>query len=241
VVGCPPDFQHNNQLAILSKQQERYCSNITQHNLLIFAIYFAVRHCIKATWLNNRDQFLYPNKKWEKDTEFQNDCLAFTLFHGQNRISSKDGVNHWIPFTEQEVNAKASFESNFMSNFIKGKLKPNGNGNLLEKEKTRNTPLEFSKEAKEVLEAGKNLWKYYHSQEFTTTYGGVKVEIAKYNENASLYDIKEHFQGRSDKGRMNNKSQDETYTDLLSNLREKLEILAEKIEPKVYKYGFLNL
>lgn len=46
-----------------------------------------MRQAIQATWLNDRDQFLYPNDKWQKDEEFQSDCLAFALFHNQNRIS----------------------------------------------------------------------------------------------------------------------------------------------------------
>ena len=41
--------------------------------------------------------------------EFQNDCLAYTLFN--NDIQSEYGTNHWIPFTEQEVNAQDRFES----------------------------------------------------------------------------------------------------------------------------------
>jgi hypothetical protein len=43
------------------------------------------------------------------------------LFHGQNRFSSKDGVNHWIPYAEKEVNTKEKFESNFMNEFLKDK------------------------------------------------------------------------------------------------------------------------
>jgi hypothetical protein len=39
---------------------------------------------------------------------------------------------------------------------------------------------------------------------------------------------------------MNNKSNDETYNELIGDLREKLKILARKIEPKVYEYGFLR-
>lgn len=97
-------------------------TKITQKNVIPMVIYLAVRHCIKATWLNDRDQFLFPNDGWKKDKEFQNDCLAFTLFHGQNRISSKQGTNHWIPFTENEVNAPERFESHFMTDFIGGKL-----------------------------------------------------------------------------------------------------------------------
>jgi hypothetical protein len=55
------------------------------------------------------------------DTEFQNDCLVFTLFN--THIQTQFGTNNWIPFTEQEVNSREKFESNFMSKFINGKLK----------------------------------------------------------------------------------------------------------------------
>jgi hypothetical protein len=233
LVSSPSDFQHNNQLTILSKQQERYCWNISEKNLIPVSIYFAVRHCIEATWLNDRDQFLYPNDGWQNDKEFQTDCLAYTLFHGQNRITSKEGTNHWIPFTEQEVNAREKFESNFMSDFIKGKNKqtPKGGINLsilFEPEaEYKKSPLQFSPQAKAVFDAGRELWKYYHQQ-------------PNCNVNASLYDIKEHFQGRNEAGKMNNKSSDETYMKLISDLRDKLKQLAEKIEPKVYEYGFLK-
>ena len=42
------------------------------------------------------------------------------------------------------------------------------------------------------------------------------------------------------KGKMNAKSDDEKYNELIGNLRTELKILAEKIEPKVYEYGFLK-
>jgi hypothetical protein len=55
-----------------------------------------------------------------------------------------------------------------------------------------------------------------------------------------LYDIREHFQGRNEKGKMNNKSEDQTYMQLITELRAKLKLLADKIAPKVYEYGFLK-
>jgi len=274
MVSCPPDFQHNNQLTILSKKQKRYCYNIDKNSMLIFCIYFAVRHCIKATWLNDRDQFLYPhessknkiltrghvpllenNNSWQTDSEFQNDCLVFTLFHGQNRISAKQGTNHWIAFTEEQVNAKEKFKSDFMTQFINGKIKKTYN-DLIDNEQERlkqlsqigsdalaplpkvatscksgtEVPppkLKFSTEAKNVFDVGQELWHYYHLQNHN-------------NVNAALYDIKEFFQGRNKAGRMNNKSDDEKYMNLIKNLRENLKILAKKIEPKIYQYGFLK-
>jgi hypothetical protein len=174
-------------------------------------IYFAVRLCVEPTWLNDRDQFYYPNDGWKTDIEFQNDCLVVTLFHAQNRISSNDGVNHWIPFTPEQVDAKEMFESAFMSNFLKDRT--------------------LSAEAQTVYNAGLELWKYYHAK----TKNNKTVSV-----NAAFYDIRLYFQGRNDKGTMNSKSTDETYNQLLGVLRDALKTLTAKIQPKVYGYGFLR-
>ncbi len=191
-------------------------------------MYFTVRHSVDASWLNDRDQFIEPNNEWKNDIDFKNDCLAFSLFHSQNKVSILEkSTNHWIPFTEYEVDAQDRFESHFMTDFIKGKLKMEGNGTLLEKEKHRTTPLQFSAEATAVFDAGRELWKYYHKQ-------------PNVNANASFYDIRAYFQGRNSKGRMNPKSDDKKYTQLIDNLRDKLKILAQKIEPKVYEFEFLK-
>ncbi|MBK9353597.1 MAG: hypothetical protein IPN09_06420 [Bacteroidetes bacterium] len=250
-MGNPsPDFQHNSQLYLsLNKGIEHFNFwNFTQRNLLVGTIYFAVRQVFEAIWLNDRDQFLYPNDGWQSDNEFKNDCLAFTLFHGQNRISATEATNHWIPFTEQEVNAKEKFASSFMTDFINGKLKvENEKLDLFENQDNHNNPknqgsdnLQFSEEATAVFGAGQELWKYYHSQKFPSD-GGVPKGRGGYNVNASFYDIRAYFQGRNDKtGRMNNKSTDEKYKELISNLREKLNALADKIKPKIYEYKFLK-
>jgi hypothetical protein len=214
-------FNHKNQLA------NPRGFDISLENLIPVCICFTVRKIVAPTWLNDRDQFLFPNKKWEKDIEFHNDCLVFTLFHGQNRISFRDGVNHWIPFTERQVAAKDVFESHFMSSFISGKVKQNGYINLFEQANKKDCiKREFSPAATAVFDAGRELWKYYHAQ-------------PDINVNASLYDIREHFQGRNEKGKMNSRSTDERYNELIANLRDALDALARKIEPKVYEYEFL--
>ena len=226
-----PDFQANSSVYITSNPKESdikesRIQTITQHNLIEMSIYFAVRKVIPATWLNDRDQFLYPNNKWKKDIEFQNDCLNYTLFN--NNIQSKHGANHWIPFMESEIAAQNNFESHFMMSFIGGKLIQNGYSSLFEQEESKILiKREFSAEAKKVFDAGRELWRYYHKQ-------------PRCNVNASMYDIREHFQGRNDKGKMNNKSADETYNEIIGNLRSELKTLAKKIEPKVYEYGFLR-
>ncbi|EHE9212535.1 hypothetical protein IFW04_000550 [Campylobacter upsaliensis] len=249
------DFQ--NQKLVYIKHyvgDESHALTLTLTNLIPCAVFFAVRHCIKATWINDRDQFLAPNKKWEKDEEFQNDCLIFMLFHGSNRITSKVGINHFIPFSEKELNAAEAFESHFMLEFIQGKIKQEqslrGGGEAKQTKKavqpslspefneTQNSsfiptkPLIFSDEAKEVLQAAKELFKHYHEQAKDET---------NYTPNTALYDIKAHFQGFNDKGKMNppQKAQDEAYKDKLGELNYTLKNLAKKIEVKVYEYEFL--
>lgn len=230
-----PDYQNNKFLKISSIQTKVAGGNlnnatkykITATNLIQISIYLSVRLCIEATWINDRDQFLYPNDLWEEDLEFQSDCLAFTLFNKQNRISAEEGINHWIPFSEAEVGAKDSFESHFMKDFIDGKIKPKETKELLTERRSLK-PIKFSKEAKDIFEAGRELWKYYRKHDLI-------------NINASYYDIRKFFQGVDSKsGRMNNKSIDETYNKLIGNLRERMKILAKKIEPKIYEFGFLK-
>ncbi|MBR4625520.1 MAG: hypothetical protein IKO56_08305, partial [Alphaproteobacteria bacterium] len=117
--------------------------------------------------------------------------------------------------------------------FLDGKIKPS--------EKTNNdlfsdaTPvgtwraasLQFTETAQSVLSAGRELWRYYHTMEDA-------------NPNASLYDIKEYFQGRNENGKMNASSTDPVYTSLLNKLKDSLRLLGEEIKPKVYEYGFLK-
>ncbi len=409
-LGCfGNDFLNQNIIRIMRTKEELATprgSYITQGNLIEASVYFAVRKVIPADWLNDRDQFLYPNDGWKTDLEFQSDCLAYTLF--SNNISSKHGTNHWIPFTEKELGISRSFDSHFMSDFIAGKIKleqgadlfaqhtpahlaadrppleagnyaqlnvqsnsnlelnpnnfkdirtlpynkkldklanekrkegwlhetviwnklkhkqflgmdfyrqqiignyivdfysPNG-GVVVEADgKSHETKIEydkkrdeylkslglkvmhiqvkdilkninkvmknlkeeikknfskepfpassgaslppsllgcaavggavkcasapiFSPETQSVLNAGRELWMYYHKQ-------------PKININAAFYDIREYFQG-SKNGKMNTKSSDETYNELIGNLRAALKELAKKIEPKVYEYGFLR-
>ena len=225
------DFQHQNFVSVEHFNKPIIGNNvvifINHDNIIHISIYFSVRKVIKSNWLNDRDQFLYPDDGWQNDLAFQSDCFAYVLFN--NNIQSQYGTNHWIPFTEYEVNAQAKFESHFMTDFIKGKISPEASGDtLFEQGKTQERkPLQFSEEATAVFDAGRELWKYYHAQ-------------MNVNVNASLYDIRAYFQGRNPQGRMNSKSDDANYMALINELRSKLTILAEKIQPKVFEYGFLK-
>ncbi len=237
------DFQTQNATFITTVPspndfKQRRTHDITKNNLTEIAVYYAVRKVIPATWLNDRDQFLYPRKVWKDDKEFMYDCLAYTLFN--NLIQSDGGkiINHWIPFTEQELQAPDKFQSHFMSDFIAGKCKADDGQQELEFAKSNSLiptePIQFSPEAQAVMDAGRELWYYYMHHKDGEMYGSQSINV-----NASYYDIRRYFQGVNDKGTMNTDSKDETYMRLWGNIKDALKVLAKKIEPKVYLYGFL--
>ena len=144
------DIQHAGLTALLSSG---YCSAggffVTDKNPWQSAIVFAARRLIKQTWLNDRDQFLIPAQPLTD--EFKNDCLIWMLFNGSNLTASANNlewnnkkwsiVNHFIPFTEAEVNATDRFESDFMVQYLADKT--------------------LSPEATAVLAAGCVLWQAY--------------------------------------------------------------------------------
>ncbi len=230
-----PDFSHQNTNYLQNHKgtSHLHYENLTPTNLLIGAIYFSVRHCIKATWQNDRDQFYAPyDDAFQDDSEFKNNCLTFMLFHSKNRITTTQGINHFIPFSETEVNAKERYSSHALLDFLKGGIKEEGDSLFLNAKK-ENKPLEFSLCASKVFDASKEIYRHYHAQDFTNR---------PYNANASLYDIKEFFQGRNAQGKLNlsAKAKDEYYKQLYTNLQDALKDLAKEIQPKVYEYGFLR-
>ncbi|MFM8606556.1 MAG: hypothetical protein ACKOBC_01170 [Hyphomicrobiales bacterium] len=147
------DMQQANQTALLSSV---FSSGngfyVTPENLWQAAIVFAVRRLIKPTWINDRDQFLQPSVPLPD--EFKSDCLIWMLFNGSNLTAGADGlewngrnwslVNHFIPFTESEVNAPDRFESDFMVRYLADKS--------------------LSPEAQAVLNAGSMLWRAYFAE-----------------------------------------------------------------------------
>ena len=230
------DFQHSRYVNMFSSMPKSHGVVVVVEGLFVAAIYQAVRNIIEATWLNDRDQFLTPNDSWAGDLVFQTDCLIWSIFN--NNVHEENGICHWIPFYECDVNSPAPFNSRFMADFLNGRIErkaPGVLGNLFEQqaaEEAANTrPLDaLSDEARAVLDAGREIWRYYLEQP------GVSV-------NASFLDIRAYFQGYKVTGKgkrmMNSTSEDVRYTDLLADLRHKMKVLEANIEPKIYEHGFL--
>ncbi|BDQ26626.1 hypothetical protein [Helicobacter heilmannii] len=240
VQNPPPDMQNNNLVCVQqTNEQKKLHRNffiLNAQSLLVGAVYFSVRHCIKATWINDRDQFYAPfDDSWQGDTTFLGDCLVFMLFHGQNRISTAYGPNHFIPFKEKEVQPKGRYAYHTLLDFLEGKSLASRTAKAKKELFSQSTPAtiqarpSFSPVALSVLHAGQELYTYYHTQE-------------KSDPNASLYDIKEFFSGRDAKGKLKpaSKAKDAHYKMLYAQLKEVLGALAQALQPKVYQYGFLR-
>jgi hypothetical protein len=158
---------------------------INPENLWQAAIVFSVRRLVKQTWLNDRDQFLQPTSPLLE--EFKNDCLVFMLFNGINLAASANNlewnnkkwsiVNHFIPFTEEEVNAAERFESDFMVQYLKDKT--------------------LSQEALAVLAEGKKLWQAYFAHTDSHT---IREELKLNRADVGWYQIRKALQARNASG-----------------------------------------
>ena len=177
------------------------------------------------TWVNHNEQFLQPD--CELSEEFKSDCLVWMLFNGKNLTTGADNLlwdnrewsitNHFIPYTEDEVNAPDRFESDFMVRYME-KL-PHLSG----------TDSPFSFEARAVLEEGKKLWRGYFS---ATDERAVRDKYKLNRSDAGWYQIRGALKSRSESGDFPPVS----FTAFETAYRT----LTEKLRPLVFKYGFLR-
>lgn len=178
------DLQHSSQQTALFSSVYNGGNGfyVTQDNLWKIAVVFTVRRLIKPTWLNDRDQFLQPTQLLSE--EFKTDCLIWMLFNGSNVSASADDlewngkkwsiVNHFIPFTEAEVNAPDRFESDFMVQYLEEKI--------------------LSVKAAAVLDAGRTLWQAYFAHTDVRT---VRDEFKLNRPDVGWYQIRNALKARN--------------------------------------------
>lgn len=227
---CPGnDLQHSNLTALLSSG---YCSAggffVTDKNLWQSAIVFSVRRLIKPTWLNDRDQFLQPTEPLTE--EFKSDCLIWMLFNGSNLTASANDlewndkkwsiVNHFIPFTEEEVGAPDRFESDFMVQYLSSL---SGFGTLI-------GLASLSTEATQVMQEGKKLWQAYFAH---TDVRSVRDELKLNRPDVGWYQVRNALKKRNESGDFPPVS--------FKSFEEAYKVLTEKLQPMVYELGFLKL
>jgi len=159
--------------------------SITKDTLWKATVVFTVRRLIKHTWINDRDQFLQPTE--ELTDEFKTDCLVWMLFNWSNLTASADGlewndrkwsiVNHFIPFSEEEVGSPERFESDFMVQYLLDKI--------------------LSPEAIAVMDAGRELWKAYFREKDTHI---VREELKLNRADVGWYQVRKALQRRNESG-----------------------------------------
>jgi hypothetical protein len=156
------DPQHSNLVGLFSGPfASAGAHSITPENFEKSLVVHAVRRIVPSTWINDRDQFLQPNKPL--DTAFINDCVVWSLFAGSNQTSSIANAayegkqyaieNEFYPFTVSEIskwpigdsdialglqNARDRFVASWLQN------------------------AELSTEANELLQAGKAVYKCFY-------------------------------------------------------------------------------
>lgn len=190
---------------------------VTEENMWQVAIVHTVRKITPHTWLNDRDQFLIPQK--ELSDEFKSDCLVWMLFNGSNLTASADNlewnnqkwsiVNHFIPFTETEVGSPDRFESDFMVQYMADK--------------------KFSVEANAVLEEGKKIWKKYFETDFNHS---IRDEFKLNRADVGWYQIRQAFKRYNEDG--------ENVPVKFDEFEKAYFELTDKLKPQVYSYGFLK-
>ena len=186
---------------------------VTAENLWKAAIVFSVRRLIKPTWLNDRDQFLQPNEPLTD--EFKSDCLVWMLFNGSNLTAGADNLdwngrkwsitNHFIPYTEAEVGVKGRFESDFMVRYME--------------------EMDFSPEARAVLDEGRKLWAKYHASRFPKR---IRDDLKLNRDDVGWYQIRQALE-----------AYDDTKLTDFEPFRAAYNDLSDKLRPMVYELGFL--
>ncbi|MBA4048509.1 MAG: hypothetical protein C0476_08215 [Sphingomonas sp.] len=156
---------------------------LTEVNLWQAAIVFSVRMLATHTWANHNDQFLQPSQPLSD--EFKSDCLVWMLFAGKNLTAGADGLrwndrdwsltNHFIPYTEAEVGAKARFESDFMVRYMDG--------------------MTFSLEAQVVLDEGRKLFQRFHATSFPNK---IRQEYKLNRADAGWYQVRRALEAYGD-------------------------------------------
>ncbi len=235
------DLQHAEQQTIIFSSPYGGGNGfyINEENLWQAAIIFSVRRLVKPTWLNDRDQFLQPNKPLTE--EFKTDCLVWMLFNRCQRTASANDlewngkkwsiVNHFIPYTEEEVGSPDRFESDFMVQY--SLPNPSEGGAKKPEEETLGLKAKLFADASPLGRLvglqGKKLWQAYFAHTDVHT---VRDELKLNRPDVGWYQIRKALQAR-------NASSDFPPISFRP-FEEAYKALTEKLQPMVYELGFLK-
>jgi hypothetical protein len=151
-------------------------------------IVHASRRIPKATWLNDRDQFMKPNQ--EPDEEFIVDCTVWNIFSNSNNTVSMRNVeyegniyqirNHFFPFLISEIKKWNINDSDIAKTFT------NANDTFMANWLSSKT---LSPESEALLAKGKEIYKLYFENLHQLRTNKFKIEYW----DAGWWQIKQSF------------------------------------------------
>jgi hypothetical protein len=219
------DFANQNFTALLSGP---YVSagaiSVTPGNFERAMIWHAVRRIPKATWLNDRDQWMQPTK--ELTQEFISDSVIWSAFSTSNQTASLTDINYHgktydlpnnlFPFEINEIKAwKCTLGS------IESSLQNAKTDRFLA---TWLSTQKLSPEAASVVDWARRLYMYFFANSASVPWPQYKIkrwDVGLYQVRRSLAD--------ADLG-----------ADLLSNFSESVNALRVKLLPQLSDFGFMQ-
>ena len=218
------DFQNQNNTSLLSGP---YVSagalSVTPDNFEQAMVVHTARRAPQATWLNDRDQFMAPQK--ELSAEFVTDCVVWSLFSDSNQTAAlKDVVyegktyqvhNHFFPFALEEVKQWQMTDPDIKQTLMAGET--TFVAQWLAKR-------ELSIHSEELFAYAKEIYRFYfsHLNELRTT----KFKIQTWD--AGWYQIRMALQNAN------------LAEDLLEQRRQLHRNLREKLLPQLCEYGIVS-
>lgn len=177
-----------------------------------------VRRIPKATWINDRDQFLQPSR--ELSPEFITDCVIWSLFADSNQTSAMQNIaykgqvyqisNQFFPFLQSEIEGWdcpnpdifQSLTDRFVARWLRDRV--------------------LSSEARAVLDAGRELYRIFYRH---------WTSLDRYEYKIDTWDVGWY--------QIRNALKERYGIDEMSVLKEAHRALRAKILPQIYTYGFL--
>lgn len=218
------DFQNQNNTSLLSGP---YVSagalSVTPDNFEQAMVVHTARRAPQATWLNDRDQFMAPQK--ELSAEFVTDCVVWSLFADSNQTAALKDVtyevkiyqvhNHFFPFALEEVKQWQVTDPDIKQTLMSGET-------TFVAQWLANR--ELSTHSTELLACAKEIYKFYfsHLNELRTT----KFKIQTWD--AGWYQIRMALQNAN------------LADDLLEQRKQLHRNLRDKLLPQLYEYGIVS-
>ncbi|MBR1729800.1 MAG: hypothetical protein IJ728_09790 [Selenomonadaceae bacterium] len=227
------DFQHQLYTSLLSAPYvSAGAMSITPNNFEECLIIHTVRRLPKATWLNDRDQFMQPTKPLSR--EFITDSVIWSLFSNSNNTAAISNVeyegniyqikNNFFPFTLEFIDCFHCDDVEIRNQIY---LAVRRNDDRFVAKWLVENHNSFSVEALGVLTVARRIYKVFY--EHVGRLNKQKYKISTWD--AGWYQIRMSL---NEAGYMDGRN------GLTENLQITMKRLSDKLLPQIYDLGFLQ-